>query len=121
MVWHEVDVVEEELVEHPPDVLWCLVVGSGRVLSQVQRLGDEHLFVGEVMLEGLDVLGGPVQVLGDAVLLPLQHIEGDGVFVVSLEELALLVLELVAGGGELTELLLRVLDHDGQLVAQCLL
>ena len=121
LVWHEVDVVEEELVEHPPDVLWCLVVGSGRVLSQVQRLGDEHLFVGEVMLEGLDVLGGPVQVLGDAVLLPLQHIEGDGVFVVSLEELALLVLQLVAGGGELTELLLRVLDHDGQLVAQCLL
>lgn len=119
LVWHEVDVVEEELVEHPPDVLWCSVgrpcAGAGR-----SSLGDEHLFVGEVMLEGLDVLGGPVQVLGDAVLLPLQHIEGDGVFVVSLEELALLVLQLVAGGGELTELLFRVLDHDGQLVAQCL-
>ena len=45
------------------------------------------------------MLGGGVQTAGDAVLLPLQHIEGDGVFVVSLEELALLVLELVAGGG----------------------
>jgi len=67
------------------------------------------------------VLGGGVQTAGDAVLLSLQDVEGDGVFVVSLEELALLVLELVAGGGELTELLLRVLDHDGQLVAQCLL
>ena len=113
--------VEEELVEHPADVVWCLVVGGGGVLGQIQGLGDEHLFVGEVMLESLDVLGGPVQVLGDAVLLSLQDVEGDGVFVVSLEELALLVLELVAGGGELTELLLRVLDHDGQLVAQCLL
>ena len=50
MVWHEVDVVEEELVEHPPDVVWCLVVGSGRVLSEVQRLGDEHLFVFQVVL-----------------------------------------------------------------------
>lgn len=91
LVWHEVDVVEEELVEHPPDVVWYLVVGSGRVLGQVKRLGDEHLFVGEVVLEGLDVLGGPVQVLGDAVLLSLQDVEGDGVFVVSLEELGLLV------------------------------
>ena len=67
------------------------------------------------------MLGGGVQTAGDAVLLPLQHIEGDGVFVVSLEELGLLVLQLAAGGGELTELLGSVLDHDGQLVAQCLL
>ena len=41
---------EEQLVEHPPDVVWCLVVGSGRVLSEVQRLGDEHLFVFQVVL-----------------------------------------------------------------------
>ena len=96
LVWHEVDVVAEELVEHPADVVWCLVVGGGGVLSQIQGLGDEHLFVGEVMLESLDVLGGGVQTAGDAVLLSLQDVEGDGVFVVSLEELALLVLELVS-------------------------
>ncbi len=112
---------EEQLVEHPPDVLWCLVVGGRGVLGQIESLDDECLLVSQILLQGLDVLVGGSQTAGEALLLALEHLQGDGVFVVSLEELGLLVLELVAGGGELTELLLRVLDHDGQLVAQRLL
>ena len=109
---------EEELVEHASDVVWCLVVGVRGVLGQVEGLDDEVLPVPQILFQGLDVPISGSQTARNALLLVLEHVQGDGVLVVGLEELVPLMDESLPGGGKLGQLLLGVLDHDSQLVAQ---
>lgn len=40
LVGDEVDVLEERLVEHAPDVVGCVVVGASHVLGNVQCLAN---------------------------------------------------------------------------------
>ncbi|WP_448760402.1 hypothetical protein [Actinomyces oricola] len=112
------DALEEQLVEHAANVVWRLVVGGRGVLGQVEGLDNEVLPVPQILLQGLDVPISGSQTARDALLLGLEYFQGDSVLVVGLEELVPLMDESLPGGGQLGELLLGVLNHELELVAQ---
>ena len=117
----DVDLVEEGLVEQAADVVGCLLVGVGGVLGQVEGLGDELLLGVQVLVQGgLPALDGG-QLAGDAGLLGLESLQGDGVGVVGLEEFFALALQSAAVGRQVVQFLGGLLGQFRQLGVQGLL
>ncbi|MDQ4113909.1 MAG: hypothetical protein M3306_22850 [Actinomycetota bacterium] len=121
----DVDLGEERLVAQPAVSVVAAGVDVGAVLQQVQGVVQVRAGVGVLAVVGVEAAVHLVELACDAVLLSLEDGERDRVGVVGLQEPVLLVLQSVAVGGELGELVgfgghesvELVVQHPGQRLA----
>ena len=121
----DVDLGEERLIAQAPVGVVAAGVDVRAVAEQVQGVVQVGAGVGAFAVVGVDASVHLVELAEDAVLLPLEDGERDRVGIVGLHESILLVLQPVAVGGELAELvgLSRhelvelVMQHPGQRLA----
>ncbi|WP_341769399.1 hypothetical protein [Actinomyces bowdenii] len=98
--------MEEDAVELFLQVLRRYGVEPLAVLQQVQGLGQVLADLGDVCLVAVELALNPSDLPGQALLLLLEQFQGNGAGVVGLKQLAALVLQAGAPGGQGADLLL---------------
>lgn len=114
----DLEALEEDLVEHAPDLLWCMPVGVGGVLGELDGHSEVLFVLVEVDAEGFEVAiyGGEFQV--EALLFGAERLDRDRIVVMSFEEFALLPLGFQLLGGEGLALPVRVFRDELQFLPQ---